>query len=197
MEESKMKGTQKGFGFMAIISLLFAIFPIQTGCQGEGSEINSASGISGFDMVESYGKGLNTKITAGPPLCADTTTANFKFKCTAAPCTFKCNLDDAGWAKCPASKTYTALAEGSHTLQVKAISKTTGKADKTPATYSWTIGCVSGSAISAGGYHTCALASSGGVKCWGDNEGGQLGNGTTAIAMFFFIWKTPYFRYTI
>jgi alpha-tubulin suppressor-like RCC1 family protein len=37
-------------------------------------------------------------------------------------------------------------------------------------------------AIYSGGAHTCALASSDAVKCWGWNDNGQLGNGSTTDA---------------
>jgi hypothetical protein len=51
---------------------------------------------------------------------------------------------------------------------------TTTPSIATPATVP---GLTNVAAISAGGYHTCALSKTGEVWCWGDNEYGQVGAG--------------------
>jgi len=39
-------------------------------------------------------------------------------------------------------------------------------------------GCCGPEMLAAGGYHTCVLLTLGGVRCWGDNREGQVGDGT-------------------
>ncbi|HEV3477814.1 MAG TPA: DNRLRE domain-containing protein, partial [Gaiellaceae bacterium] len=82
-----------------------------------------------------------TTITAQPPSSTPTTSASFEFTGSdnvGGSLTFQCALDGAAFAACTSPKSYSGLAAGSHTFQVRAVDAA-GNADASPAGYAWTV----------------------------------------------------------
>ena len=76
-----------------------------------------------------------------------------------------CALTSTGLVRCWGDNRFGQLGDGTLTNRSAPVS----------------VAGLSGSvvALAVGGYHACALAASGAVQCWGSNENGQLGDGST------------------
>ncbi len=141
---------------------------------GGGSYVQCAVDVAG--EAKCWGACLFGTIGPGSFVSASTSTptsmGQFGFGSGAASATaglnYVCILSGTARARCAGSNGSGQLGDGTTTDQASAVD-VTGIAE----------GIAAVSAAQAG-VSTCAVTTTGGVKCWGSNAMGQLGNGTTS-----------------
>jgi hypothetical protein len=79
-----------------------------------------------------------TSAIGGPAGPSASTSASLTFSSPDASATFECRLDGAAWAACTSPHALSALAEGAHTLDVRARDAA-GNTDATPSAHTWTV----------------------------------------------------------
>jgi hypothetical protein len=80
----------------------------------------------------------DTTIASKPSNPSSDATGDFTFTSNDVTATFECNLDGAGFVACVTPLITATLADGSHTLQVRA-KNSVGTVDATPDSYTWVV----------------------------------------------------------
>src|SRR3954454_2269264 len=80
----------------------------------------------------------DTSISSSPASSTSSTSASFSFSSTESGSSFECRLDGGAWSSCSSPKTYSSLAVGNHSFDVRATDPA-GNTDTTPSSRSWTI----------------------------------------------------------
>jgi len=100
--------------------------------------VGTQTELSVFGLFSGSGTPPDTTITAAPPATSTSSSASFSFTATKAGSTFACQLDASAFAACTSPQSYSGLADGSHSFQVRATDPA-GNTDPTPASYTWTV----------------------------------------------------------
>jgi hypothetical protein len=147
-------------------------FNLKAKDQAGNEELNAAT----WDFVVD-GTPPQTQLSTTPPSLSNTTTATFTFSANEQGSTFRCNLDGAGFVSCASPKTYTNLAQGSHTFRVQAVDAA-GNVDLNPPSFDWFIDSI---APAISGVSTSAITTNSATISWTTNEPSdtQVEYGTT------------------
>ena len=111
----------------------------------DGVAVDSSGAIyvadSSNQRIEVFCNCTQTTITAGPSGMTNNMSASFSFASSEPGSSFECRLDsnqEADFQPCTSPKSYAALADGSHTFEVRATSPGLGT-DPTPASRTFTV----------------------------------------------------------
>ncbi len=80
----------------------------------------------------------DTTIDSGPSGTTSDASPSFTFSSSEAGSSFECRLDAGAWQGCSSPKSYSSLADGSHTFEVRATDAV-GNTDPTPASRTFTV----------------------------------------------------------
>jgi hypothetical protein len=79
-----------------------------------------------------------TTIDSGPSNIFSDASASFTFSSNEVNSAFECRLDGAAFSSCASPRSYSSLADGSHTFEVRATDAA-GNTDTTPASHTWIV----------------------------------------------------------
>jgi Tol biopolymer transport system component len=124
----------------------------------EGTTIISYFATDNAGNQESPAKTLTVKldksapdstIVSGPSGTVSSTSASFSFSSSEPNSTFECSLDGSTFASCTSPKSYSGLADGSHTFEVRAIDAA-GNTDASAASSTWMVAASPDTTIGSG-----------------------------------------------
>jgi alpha-tubulin suppressor-like RCC1 family protein len=117
----------------------------------------------GDNLAGRLGDGTTTRRLVPTPV-----SGNIAFAGISAGLVHSCGASTAGWAYCWGSDGNYQIGDGSSENDAFRLKPTNvGSLIQLPS-------------VTAGGFHTCALANDGHAYCWGNNHDGQLGIGTVS-----------------
>lgn len=152
--------TTQSFNVVNGISAVYSA-PLALG-QSHTCAIDNTNGLKCWGWNELGQLGDNSIIDRSTPV--DVVGLTSGIAAVSAGVAHSCAVTTSGGAKCWGNNYYGQLGDATNNQQNSPVD---------------VIGLQSGvMAITAGSGHTCVITTVGGVKCWGDNSNGQLGDGT-------------------
>ena len=123
----------------------------------------------GFNIYSQVGNPLDSRMSSPEPIAVGGVLAGKVIKSISAGGFHTCALDELGKVYCWGNNINGQIGSGSPTPQII----------NSPSLVAGSLSSLSVSSVSAGGSHTCAIASKK-VYCWGANVYNQIGSGSTS-----------------